>query len=240
MVQQNKFRLVEVSFFRLSGCSCWDISEALLHIKKVFSQISYIKRENIGKRKSISIEISFFVHQVVLFGKFPILYLLVHRKSFQSHQPYIMRKLKKRKLISIENSFLRSSGCTCWDISAIINNNKTISGGLLYSDFSMIIVERTQEELLASCISPEREQKVSKRNYQCVFFGGFCGFGIKRIYIKVLKNEGHLADDINIGQNKESRFRFRFVTNTLFDKNYRVYLTKRTLKFCQEIKTFNT
>ena len=109
-----------------------------------------------------------------------------------------MRKLKKRKLISIENSFLRSSGCTCWDISAIVNNKKTISGGLLYSDFSMIIVEQTQEELLASCISPEREQKVSKRNYQCVFFGGFCGFGIKRIYIKVLKNEGHLADDINI------------------------------------------
>lgn len=151
-----------------------------------------------------------------------------------------MRKLKKRKLISIENSFLRSSGCTCWDISAIVNNNKTISDGLLYSDFSMIIVEQTQEELLASCISPEREQKVSKRNYQCVFFGGFCGFGIKRIYMKVLKNEGHLADDINIGQNKESRFRFRFVTNTLFDKNYRVYLTKLTLKFCQEIKTFNT
>ena len=61
MVQENKFRLVEVSFFRLLGyCTCWDISEALLHIKKVFSQISYIKRENIGKRKSFSIEISFF------------------------------------------------------------------------------------------------------------------------------------------------------------------------------------
>lgn len=85
MVQENTFRLVEVSFFRLSGCTCWEISEALLHIKKVFGQISYIKRENIGKRKSISIEISFFVHQVVLFGKFPMLYLLVHRKSFQSH-----------------------------------------------------------------------------------------------------------------------------------------------------------
>ena len=151
-----------------------------------------------------------------------------------------MRKLKKRQLIFIENSFLRSSGCTCWDISAIINNKKTISGGLHYSDFSMIILERTQEELLASCISPEQEQKVSKRNYQCLLFGGFCEFGIKRIYMKVLKNEGHLADDINIGQNKESRFRFRFVTNAFFDKNYRVYLTKFTLKFCQEIKTFNT
>ena len=70
MVQENTFRLVEVGFFRLSRCSCWDISEALLHIKKVFSQISYIKRENIGKRKSISIEISFFVHQVDFLGNF--------------------------------------------------------------------------------------------------------------------------------------------------------------------------
>ena len=43
MVQQNKSLLVEVSFFRLSGCTCWEISEALLHIKKVFSPISYIK-----------------------------------------------------------------------------------------------------------------------------------------------------------------------------------------------------
>ena len=85
MVQENKSLLVEVSFFRLSGCTCWDISEALLHIKKVFSQISYIKRENIGKRKSVSIEISFFRSSGWLFGKFPMLYLLVHRKSFQSH-----------------------------------------------------------------------------------------------------------------------------------------------------------
>ena len=68
-----------------------------------------------------------------------------------------MRKLKKRKLISIENSFLPSSGCTCWDISAIINNNKTILGGLLYSDLSIIIVEQSQEELLASYILPEWE-----------------------------------------------------------------------------------
>ena len=101
-----------------------------------------------------------------------------------------MRKLKKRKLISIENSFLRSSGCTCWDISAIINNNKTISGGLLYSDFSMIIVERTQEELLASCISPEREQKVSKRNYQYVYFlGDSVGLGLKGYISKCLRTK---------------------------------------------------
>ena len=43
MVQENKFLLVEVSFFRLPGCTCCDISEALLHIEKVFSHMSYIK-----------------------------------------------------------------------------------------------------------------------------------------------------------------------------------------------------
>ena len=99
MVQENKFRLVEVSFFRLLGyCTCWDISEALLHIKKVFSQISYIKGENIGKRKSISIEISFFRSSGCTFWEISDALLTCTQKEFSVALAIYNEKIEKKTI----------------------------------------------------------------------------------------------------------------------------------------------
>ena len=98
MVQENKSLLVEVSFFRLSGCTCWDTSEALLHIKKVFSPISYIKRENIGKRKSISIEISFFRSSGCTFWEISDALLTCTPKEFSVALAIYNEKIEKKKI----------------------------------------------------------------------------------------------------------------------------------------------
>ena len=51
MVQENTFRLVGVSFFRLSGCTCWEISDALLTCTpKEFSVALAIYNEKIEKK----------------------------------------------------------------------------------------------------------------------------------------------------------------------------------------------